>query len=62
MKGLINKKIKENVCAVCGNISDNGIMIKGNFICPCCEEDIVNITPDEYNYDFYVKKIKIILK
>ncbi len=61
MKGLVNKKI-ENVCAICGNVSDNGIMIKGNFICPFCEGDMVSITPDQDNYDFYIKKIKNILK
>ncbi|GAA0071968.1 hypothetical protein UT300003_34930 [Clostridium sardiniense] len=62
MKTLFNKKIKENVCGICGNVSDNGIIIKGNLICPNCEIDILNTEPGDNEYNDYVHKIKNILK
>ncbi|MEG1003819.1 MAG: sigma factor G inhibitor Gin [Clostridium sp.] len=61
MKSFVNKKIQENTCVICGHVSDNGIIIKGEMICPMCEVDIVNVTPGDPKYNTYVEGIKNIL-
>lgn len=55
---LINKNIKENICIICGNVSDNGIIVKGELICPNCEVDLINIKPENKKYDYYVDNIR----
>ena len=62
MKGINNKKIKENSCGICGKVSDNGIIIKGNLICPNCEVNMLNIEPGDEEYNNYILKLKNLFK
>lgn len=62
MDGLTNKKIKENSCVICGNVSDNGIIIKGNLVCPNCEVNMLNIEPGDKEYNSYILKLKNLFK
>lgn len=58
MKIFDSKSIRENVCVICENVSDNGIVIKGELVCPTCEYEMVNSNPGEPKYDTYVDGIK----
>lgn len=62
MGKFLNKNIKENTCGICGNVSDNGIIVKGELICPNCELDLINSKPENNEYDYYVDKIRTIFK
>ena len=57
-----NKGIIKTTCNSCGKSSDNGIILKGKFICRNCEMNIVNLdVNNDPQYDFYVRKIKDML-
>lgn len=49
------------LCIMCGAVDYNGIILNGERICRACEEKIINIKPEESNYDIYKDKMKIVL-
>ena len=49
---------EENICYICRNEKDNGIIIGKSLICKECEKKIVNTDVESIEYDFYKNKIK----
>lgn len=56
--------MKNEKCIVCGEEKNNGISIKGEFICTSCEEKIVksDLTNDEYEVYLNIIKKEIVEK
>ncbi len=42
--------MRKQVCIICGKPLNDGIIIYGKGICPCCEQRLMSI---ERNTDFY---------
>lgn len=48
-------------CIVCDRVlSDQGLEILGNSICPSCEESMVRATADDTRYVEYKQRLKVI--
>lgn len=54
-------KKTNKLCIMCGAVDYNGIILNGERICKACEEKIINIKPDHFDYDIYKDKMKIVL-
>ena len=52
--------LDENRCIFCDQIYEEGIRLRGKFICKACEEELLKIQVDEPAYDTYKEGIKII--
>ncbi|MBW6410338.1 sigma factor G inhibitor Gin [Clostridium sp. YB-6] len=53
---MMNKK-----CFVCSKFDDNGIILNGKKICNRCENEIINLSIINPEYNYYKNKIKAIL-
>ncbi len=53
-------------CALCEEVPLRGIMggylIKGLFLCETCEKEILNLKVGSSQYEFYLQKIKKLLR
>lgn len=49
---------KQNICNICRNEKDNGIMIGKSLVCKECENRIIKIDIKNIEYEFYKNKIK----
>lgn len=48
-------------CLICGkerDCSDNGLILKGMYICCSCERQMINTPCDHWLYNFYVSGLK----
>ncbi len=49
-------------CIFCGNITIDGIQLRGRLICSECEQELINTQVDEPAYQSYKQGIKAIWK
>lgn len=54
----MNDNDKKKICIMCGNESENGIMIMENFICDKCERNIVKEEISSKDYEYFKEQIK----
>lgn len=54
----IQKDSKQNICYICRNQGENGIMIGKSLICSECKTQIVSADMKSSKYNFYKNKIK----
>ncbi|HBX24021.1 MAG TPA: sigma-G inhibitor, Gin [Desulfotomaculum sp.] len=47
-------------CVICGGCSElaTGLVIRGYYICSCCEETIINLRLDDPAYEIYRSGLK----
>ena len=54
----IKKVNEQNICYICRNETDNGIMIGKSLVCKDCENKIIKTDIKNIEYEFYKNKIK----
>ncbi|MGL5085979.1 MAG: sigma factor G inhibitor Gin [Clostridium sp.] len=54
----IQKDNKQNICYICRNQGENGIMIGKSLICVECKSKIICADMKSSKYNFYKNKIK----
>jgi DNA-directed RNA polymerase subunit RPC12/RpoP len=50
--------MKKQVCIICGKPLNDGIIIYGKGICPCCEKRLMNMDRDTDFYEYYKECIR----
>ncbi|EPY11110.1 MULTISPECIES: sigma factor G inhibitor Gin [Paenibacillus] len=45
-------------CIVCGEATNDGIMVVNQFICTACEQEMVKTNVQDLKYSFFIHKLK----
>ncbi|GAA0467408.1 sigma factor G inhibitor Gin [Alkalibacillus silvisoli] len=53
------QSINLNHCQICEEFRQDGIYVLTTFICKSCEREIVNTSPDDEQYQYYVDRMKL---
>ncbi|SNX53849.1 sigma factor G inhibitor Gin [Thermoanaerobacterium sp. RBIITD] len=49
--------VRTKRCFICNHETGDGIEVLGEFLCNDCQKIIVDISPGDFGYDFYRKKM-----
>jgi len=53
--------VESPVCILCRQIrrdDKQGLMVRGNYICPACEARIISLTRNDPDYHIYISGLK----
>lgn len=49
--------LKTKKCFICNHEKTDGIEVLGEFLCNDCQKIIVDMSPDDVEYEYYRKKL-----
>lgn len=49
---------QETHCIICGEVTEDGIVVVNQFICTSCEQEMVKTDVQDRKYPFFIHRLK----
>lgn len=57
-EGGIDMERQETHCIICGEVTNDGIIVVNQFICILCEQEMVNTDVQDTKYSFFIHQLR----